>query len=240
MIRELKSHQQEIAEMGKKIVWAEMAQKIAHEIKNPLTPIQLSAEHLLRVYEDKRGDFSKALKESTTYIISEVANLRRIAQEFLELSRTTSLKKQDFDLRTVLHEVTGPYQSMLSERVTFREVLEGTDFRLHADPAKIKIAFRNLFVNAVEAIRGRGEIEVRLVAADDRLTLSIRDTGVGMEKDVLDRIFDTYFSTKDAGTGLGLPITRKIVEDHGGTIRAESAPGQGTTVTISLPKSTPD
>ena len=91
-------------------------------------------------------------------------------------------------------------------------------------PAKIKIAFRNLFINAVEAIRGRGEIEVRLVAEDGRLRLTVKDTGVGMDKSVLDRIFDTYFSTKDAGTGLGLPIARKIIEDHGGTIRAESVP----------------
>jgi signal transduction histidine kinase len=240
MIKELKRHQQEIAELSKKIVWAEMAQKIAHEIKNPLTPIQLSAEHLLRVYEDRRGDFSKALKESTSYIIGEVANLRRIAQEFLELSKVSSLKKEVFDLKAVVHEIISPYQKMLSERIRFREIYEGKDFRLQADPAKIKIAFRNLFVNAVEAIPGRGEIEVRLVAEDGRLLLTVRDTGVGMEKEVVERIFDTYFSTKDAGTGLGLPIARKIIEDHGGAIRAESSPGQGTTVTISLPKNIVD
>ncbi len=236
MIKDLKRHQQEIAELSKKVVWSEIAQKVAHEIKNPLTPIQLSAEHLLRVYADGRGDFAKALKESTSYIIGEVDNLRRIAQEFLELSKTTALKKETFDLKAVVHEVISPYQNMLSDRIRFREISEGKDFRLEADPAKIKIAFRNLFINAVEAVRGRGEIEVRLVADDGLLRLTVKDTGIGMDKDLLEKVFEPYFSTKDAGTGLGLPIARKIIEDHGGTIQAESVPGQGTKIAITLPR----
>lgn len=236
MIKDLKRHQQEIAELSQKVVWSDIAQKVAHEIKNPLTPIQLSVEHLRRVYEDGRGDFGKALKESTAYIIGEVENLRRIAQEFLELSKATVLKKEMFDLKDVVHEVIAPYQKMLSERIRFREIHEGRDFRLEADPAKVKIAFRNLFINAVEAIRGRGEIEIRVVAEDGHLRLTVKDTGIGMDKDLLGRVFDPYFSTKDAGTGLGLPIARKIIEDHGGSIQAESAPGRGTTITITLPR----
>jgi signal transduction histidine kinase len=236
MIKDLKRHQQEIADLSKKVVWAELAQKVAHEIKNPLTPIQLSAEHIMRVYEDRRGDFEKALRESTSYIIGEVENLRRIAQEFLELSKVTSLKKELFDLREVVREVIAPYENMLSERIRFRQVLEGEDFRVEADPAKIKILFRNLFVNAVEAIRGRGEIEVKLVAEGENVILTVKDSGIGMEKEVLDRAFDSYFSTKDAGTGLGLPIARKIVEDHGGSIHIDSTPGRGTLVAVTLPK----
>jgi nitrogen fixation/metabolism regulation signal transduction histidine kinase len=122
MVENLKKHQQEIAELSKKAAWAEMAQKVAHEIKNPLTPIQLSAEHILRVYEDKRGDFDNALRESASYIISEVENLRRIAQEFLQLSREAALKKERFDLRDLIREVATPYQKMLSQRVRLREV----------------------------------------------------------------------------------------------------------------------
>ena len=94
MIRNLKAHEQELAEMSKKVAWTEMARKVAHEIKNPLTPIQLSAEHILKVYEDKRGDFDTALKESMSYIISEVENLRRIAQEFMEIARDTTVRKE--------------------------------------------------------------------------------------------------------------------------------------------------
>ncbi len=236
MIKDLKRHQQEIAELGKKVAWAEMAHKVAHEIKNPLTPIQLSAEHILRVYEDRSGDFEKALRESASYIISEVENLRRIAQEFLELSRVASLKKEAFDLREAVSEVVSPYQKVISERIRFREVFEGEDFLVEADRSKVKIAVRNIFINAVEAIRGKGEIEIRLKAEAERLSLAIKDTGMGMAKDVVEKIFESYFSTKDVGTGLGLPIAKKIIEDHGGTIRVESEVQKGTMITIILPK----
>jgi signal transduction histidine kinase len=236
MIKDLKRHQQEIADLSKKVAWAEMAQKVAHEIKNPLTPIQLSAEHILRVYDDKSGDFEKALRESASYIISEVENLRRIAQEFLELSRVTSLTKEVFDLREAIVEVVSPYRKVISERIRFREVFEGEKFPVEADKSKIKIAFRNIFINAIEAIRGRGEIEIRLRAEKEKLVLVIRDSGIGMAKDLVEKIFDPYFSTKDVGTGLGLPIAKKIVEDHGGTIRVESEVQKGTVITISLPR----
>jgi nitrogen fixation/metabolism regulation signal transduction histidine kinase len=235
MVENLKKHQREIAELSKKAAWAEMAQKVAHEIKNPLTPIQLSAEHILRVYEDNKGGFDKALRESASYIISEVENLRRIAQEFLELSRETALKKERFDLRDLIREVAAPYQKMLSERVRLREVYEGSDFRLEADRSKIKIALRNIVINAIEAIRGRGEIEIRASRGQDSVRLEIRDTGAGIPNEVLKKIFDPYFSTKDVGTGLGLPIAKKIVEDHGGSIRAESEVGKGTAIFITLP-----
>jgi signal transduction histidine kinase len=238
MIKDLKRHQQEIADLGKKVAWAEMAHKVAHEIKNPLTPIQLSAEHILRVYEDKSGDFEKALRESASYIISEVENLRRIAQEFLELSRVASLKKETFDLREAVGEIVFPYQRVISERVRFRETLEGKDFLVEADKAKIKIAIRNIFINAVEAIRGKGEIEIKIKAETDSLSLAVRDSGIGMAKDVVEKIFESYFSTKDVGTGLGLPIAKKIIEDHGGTIRVESEVQEGTLITIVIPRKT--
>ncbi|HPW19104.1 MAG TPA: histidine kinase dimerization/phospho-acceptor domain-containing protein, partial [Candidatus Aminicenantes bacterium] len=102
MIRNLKAHERELAEMSKKVAWAEMARKVAHEIRNPLTPIQLSAEHVLKVCEDKRGDLDQALKESMSYIIGEVENLRRIATEFMEIARDTSIRKDALDLRALL------------------------------------------------------------------------------------------------------------------------------------------
>ncbi len=236
MIQDLKRHQQEIADLGKKVAWAEMAHKVAHEIKNPLTPIQLSAEHILRVYEDKSGGFEKALRESASYIISEVENLRRIAQEFLELSRVASLKKEVFDLRAAVSEIVSPYQKVISERIRFREVSEGENFLVKADKSKVKIAIRNIFINAIEAIRGKGEIEISLKAETDRFSLSIKDSGIGMAKDVVEKIFESYFSTKDVGTGLGLPIAKKIIEDHGGTILVESEVQKGTMITVVLPK----
>lgn len=235
MIRNLKAHEQELAEMSKKVAWTEMARKVAHEIKNPLTPIQLSAEHVLKVYEDKRGDLDKALRESMSYIISEVDNLRRIAQEFMEISRDTTIRKDPLDLRAVLEETLEPYRRLLAERIRFKIVYEGRRFRGVGDAAKLKTALRNIVANAVEAISRQGEISVTAVEGDRTATISFRDTGAGMSRETAERIFDLYFSTKGGGTGLGLPIARKIIEEHGGTVRVASAPGQGTTVTLELP-----
>jgi nitrogen fixation/metabolism regulation signal transduction histidine kinase len=232
MIRSLRDHQRELADLGKKAAWAEMARKVAHEIKNPLTPIQLSAEHLLRVYEDKRGDFEAALRESLSYIVSEVENLRRIAQEFLEISKDTVLHKQHLAFDGLLRETVAPYRTLLAERIKFDETFEGGDFAFDGDPAKLKIALRNILTNAIEAIRGKGEIRVRLVRGPETMTLTVEDTGSGIERDILDRIFEPNFSTKDVGTGLGLPIAKKIVEDHGGAIEIASEPGKGTRITV--------
>ncbi|MCX6569631.1 MAG: ATP-binding protein, partial [Candidatus Aminicenantes bacterium] len=234
-IRNLKAHEQELAEMSKKVAWTEMARKVAHEIKNPLTPIQLSAEHVLKVYEDKRGDLDKTLKESMFYIISEVENLRRIAQEFMEIARDTTVRKEPVDLRLILEETLQPYSRLLAERIRFKFVAEGSDFRASGDAAKLKTAFRNVIANAVEAISQRGEVALSIGRKGPVFTISVRDSGPGMSKETVDRIFDLYFSTKDAGTGLGLPIAKKIVEEHGGAIRVVSGPGQGTTVVIDLP-----
>ncbi len=236
MIKNLKRHQQEIAELSKKAAWAEMAQRIAHEIKNPLTPIQLSAEHLLRVYEDRPEDFDTAIKESVSYIITEVENLRRTAQEFLELSRVSTLKKELFDLRAVVEEVITPYRKMLTDRVKFREISEGQSFALVGDQSKIKIAFRNVFINAIEALGGKGIVEIRLTSTPESVILQVKDSGPGMKREVLERIFDPYFSTKEVGTGLGLPIAKKIIEEHGGSIQVESEVGKGTLITIRLPR----
>ena len=235
MVHSLKTHQQELAEMGKKVAWAEMARKVAHEIKNPLTPIQLSAEHILKVYEDRGGNFDKALKESISYIIGEVENLRRISQEFMEIARDTTLRKEPCDLKEILEGTLAPYKKLLASRIRFREIYEGADFKCLADAAKLGTAFRNIVINAIEAVKETGEITVLVRREDQGLTVSIRDSGPGMSKEVLDKIFEPYFSTKTAGTGLGLPISKKIIEDHGGSVRAASEPGRGTTVTVDLP-----
>ena len=141
MVADLRAREQELAEMGKKVAWAEMARKVAHEIKNPLTPIQLSAEHVLKVYEDKRGDLDRTLKESMSYIISEVENLRRIAQEFMEIARDTTVRKEPVDLRGLLEEVLRPYRRLLSDRIRFTVVAEGTVFRARSTRPRSKPSF---------------------------------------------------------------------------------------------------
>jgi signal transduction histidine kinase len=236
MVKSLKKHQLEIAELGKKAAWAEMARKVAHDIKNPLTPIQLSAEHLLRVYEEKPKDFENALQESTSYIVKEVENLRKIAQEFLETSKDTMMQKTEFDLRSLIQETVAPYKKVLEKRIQISDVYAGEDFLYRGDREKIKIVFRNILTNAIESLGEQGRIDIRAAAADSGFELEIVDTGSGLEQEMLDRIFDPYFSTKDAGTGLGLPIAKKIIADHQGRIQAELNRPQGLRIRISLPR----
>jgi signal transduction histidine kinase len=235
MVLSLKRHQQEIADLGKKVAWAEMARKVAHEIKNPLTPIQLSAEHLLRVYAERPGEFEDALKESTSYIVTEVEHLRKIAQEFLETSKEAMLQKEDLDLKAILEETLEPYRKILTERIQFSVSFSGERFTFLGDQAKVKIVLRNILTNAIESIQDRGRINISLLSSESGLQLDIADTGRGLEPDILERIFEPYFSTKDVGTGLGLPIAKKIIKDHGGTILARPNEPQGLKIRISLP-----
>jgi len=236
MVKNLKKQQQELAEMSKKAAWAEMARKVAHEIKNPLTPIQLSAEHLLKVCQDKKKDFDQTLKESVSYIIKEVENLRKISQEFLEISKDKILQIEIFDLKGLIEETTSPYKKVLSERIKFKEKYEGQDFYFEGDKDKIKIALRNILTNAIEAIRDKGTIEIKMTKGEKGISLEVKDSGIGMENEVVKKAFDPYFSTKDGGTGLGLPIAKKIIEDHGGSIQISSKKNKGTKILIEFPK----
>lgn len=235
MILSLKQHQRELTEMSQKAAWAEIARKVAHEVKNPLTPIQLSAEHLLRVYEDRREDFEAALRQSVSYITSEVENLRKIAQEFLEISRDVASVKQPADLREILEETVTPYRDILTDRISVRVSCGPAPLRILADGSKLKTAFRNILINSLESISGKGTIGVRASRENGRIVVTIEDTGSGVPPELLSRIFETDFSTKPSGTGLGLPIAKKIIEDHGGTLHVSSRPGTGTTATVVLP-----
>jgi len=236
MVENLKAHEKELAELSQKVAWTEMARKVAHEIKNPLTPIQLSAEHTLKVYQDKHPEFDRVLKESISYIISEVENLKRIAQEFMTIARESGAVKEIFDLKQVLRELIEPYRNVLSERIIFSLKEEGSDFRINADRGKIKVAVRNFLINAIEAIKGRGKIELILREKNEEVEVEIKDTGCGIPKEILSHIFEPYFSTKEKGTGLGLAICKKIIEEHEGSIGLESQSGRGTRVVITLPR----
>jgi signal transduction histidine kinase len=236
MVKSLRKHQQELANISKKIAWAEMARKVAHEIKNPLTPIQLSAEHLMQVYEDNREDFKEMLRESTSYIVTEVENLRKIAQDFLETSKKAPLQKETLNLKQIIKETIDPYKSILSERIKFKEKYESQDMLFSGDKAKIKTVFRNILTNAIESIKDKGVIEIEASSSDDEINLEVRDTGTGLPKQMLDAIFEPYFSTKKGGTGLGLPIAKKILKDHEGNIKASLNKPTGLKISITLKK----
>ncbi len=218
--------------------WAEMARRIAHEIKNPLTPIQLSAEHIGRVYRDGSPHFPAVMRECLLTILREVANLREISAEFSAYARIPTPRREPTPLSDFLGEVLRPYLAAAPQGVELSaEVAPGLP-TLDVDRSLLRRAIVNLIENALQAMPRGGRLQVRAWRGVEEVWIEVSDTGVGMDGAALGRIFEPYFSTKDAGTGLGLAIARKAVEEHGGRIEVSSAPGAGTTMRVRLPVAT--
>jgi two-component system, NtrC family, nitrogen regulation sensor histidine kinase NtrY len=214
--------------------WREVAQRIAHEIKNPLTPIQLSAQRLRRRLGGRLPDDGGLLEECTATIIGEVEGLRRLVDEFSRFARMPSFAPRPTDLRRLLESVVALYgetHPAIHLRAEF-----GTELPvLEADGDQLKRAVLNLVDNAVEAGATEVVVSARRAPSGEHAEISIADNGPGIPPEMRDRVFLPYFSTKTTGMGLGLPIVHQIVADHGGQIRVEDNPPRGTRLVIELP-----
>lgn len=216
--------------------WAEMARAIAHEIKNPLTPIQLSTEHLERILRDRGLLPSEEIEACLSGVLSQVRALREIAAEFSAYAKIPDLALEVVEASEFLADAIAPYRAAKPPGIV---VHERYDARREAaiDRKALGRAIANLVENALQAMPSGG----RVVASthDDatagEVVLSIEDTGPGLAPEVRDRLFEPYFSTKSSGTGLGLAIVRRTVEAHGGRIEVESVPGEGTVFRVRLP-----
>jgi two-component system, NtrC family, nitrogen regulation sensor histidine kinase NtrY len=221
--------------------WREVAQRIAHEIKNPLTPIQLSAQRLRRrLAFDRSPDEKRLLDEATGTIIQEVDGLRQLVDEFSRFARMPALTPKPTDLARLLEGVVVLYREShpsLAIRAVFSPDLPPVE----VDPDQIKRAVLNLVDNAVEAVGGTGEVVVQTVWLPEahRARIVVADDGPGISPDDRDRLFVPYFSTKATGMGLGLPIVHQIVSDHGGTIRVEDNTPHGSRFVVELPAGRP-
>jgi two-component system nitrogen regulation sensor histidine kinase NtrY len=216
--------------------WAEMARQVAHEVKNPLTPIQLAMEHLVKVYEDRSENFSEVLKSCADSILRQVKTLRSLVSDFSQYGRPTVLNKKVVDLPEFLEELLEHYQQHLPAGIRMEVNLDSQLPSVDLDPEKIRSAFMNIIENGLQAMNGEGKICLKAEnGSNGFVKIRISDTGKGVPADVLPRMFEPYFSTKVGGTGLGLAIARKNIEDHGGKIEIESKLNQGTTVTVMLP-----
>lgn len=235
MTEDLKRQREDLEKSKKLEAWAEMARQVAHEVKNPLTPIQLSTEHLLRVYGDPEVDFEKVLKECAETVLQQVRALRQISMEFSTFASPGPLALEATDLASLARDTVAPYLKSAPTGIRLEVDAEEDLPRVLVDRRLIQRTIVNLVENALHALNGAGRIEVRVSRKDEYVALSVRDNGVGIDPDVRERVFEPYFSTRAAGTGLGLAIARKVIEDHGGTIGLESTPGDGTEVTILLP-----
>jgi signal transduction histidine kinase len=216
--------------------WAEMARQVAHEIKNPLTPIQLSAEHLQRVHADRGEPLGPVLESCVSSILGQVRLLRQIAAEFSSFASSPTARLAPVDVPPLVAEVVDPYRTGLTGRIEIDNRATGPLPRVQVDRTLVARALANIVENALHAMPGKGRLDIDAAATDGHVTVQVRDTGVGMDKDALARVFEPYFSTKTTGTGLGLPIARRNIELSGGTIEVESEKGVGTTVRITLPQ----
>ncbi len=215
--------------------WAEMARIIAHEIKNPLTPIRLSAEHMIQVWRDHREEFEKIFERCTENILEQVDELQGIAMEFSTYSRIPRLERRQGDLAATVAEVVEAYAAAPARGVRVVLGPGPASLPLEFDAKLVGRALRNLIENALRASGEGGEVRVALEAGEREAVVRVADRGPGVPPGQLGRIFDPYFSTHDTGTGLGLPITRRIAEAHGGTVGARNRRGGGLEVAIRLP-----
>jgi signal transduction histidine kinase len=234
MVKELKSKQEELKEMERRQAWAEMAKKAAHEIKNPLTPILLMTEHLLKIFKEDRKEFEKHFERGVNFIINEVKRLKRISSEFLTYSQE-KLERENFDLKKLVEEITEPLKVTLKDKVMIKVYSNKEDIYFYGDMKMIETVLRNILLNAIEAIEEKGEIGIELIKEEGTVKIVITDSGKGISQENLSRIFEPYFTTKPSGTGLGLSIAKKLIELHGGKISVNSELEKGTKVTIELP-----
>jgi signal transduction histidine kinase len=224
----------EILRSNRLEAWGEMARQVAHEIKNPLTPIQLTAEHLRAVAD--RGDprLPEVVRTAVENILRQVVTLRETSKEFSDYASLRKVDRKPVALRKMLEDVAADYASSSERGIDFASHIDpSTPETITADERLLRGAVTNLIENALQATSG-GRVRLDSRAVASHVEIAVTDDGPGVPSDLLPRIFDPYFSTKSTGTGLGLAIARKAVEEHGGTIVAENV-DPGLRVSISIP-----
>jgi two-component system, NtrC family, nitrogen regulation sensor histidine kinase NtrY len=248
MAADLKRQRSELERTQRLEAWADMARQVAHDIKNPLTPIQLSAEHAQRVNIDRGRPLSPVLDDCVAAILTQVKLLRQIATEFSSFASSPTPRPEPTALPALIEEVVEPYRTGLANRIAIEVQADPGLPIVTIDRTLFARALTNVIENALHAMPGTGRLTIasRLdnrspqspVPSSPSVVVEISDTGVGMDQEALNKIFEPYFSTKATGTGLGLTIAKRNVELNGGTIDVRSERGVGTTVTMTLPVNT--
>ncbi len=237
MTEDLKRSTEELKRAEKMAVWQEVARKLAHEIKNPLTPIQLCAQRLQRRYHNNPDGYAEILEQCTQTIVNEVEGLRHLLDEFAKLARMPPPQLSSVDARKVINYAVELYGELPSNITVTTEFFENLPLIL-ADEEQIKRACFNIIKNAIESMMDDGGsliIKASPSESQEHVILQFIDTGPGVPPDIQEKLFLPHFSTKKDGMGLGLAIVRKIVDDHGGEIMVDKGEIKGTIFTLRLP-----
>ena len=242
MTRELLQQRERLLQAERVAAWRELARRLAHELKNPLFPLQLTVENLARARQQSPEQFDEVFRESSSTLLAEIANLKAIVSRFSEFSRMPQPRFQPVQLNELVQESARLFQSQLAAPggppIACRLDLDPVPKPIAADPELLHRGLSNLILNAIDAMPKGGTLTLRTRQEGDRVHIEISDTGLGLTVEERERLFTPYFTTKQPGTGLGLAIVQSIVSDHGGRITVRSKAGEGTSFCIELPRNT--
>jgi len=237
MTGELLQQKERLVQVERVAAWRELARRLAHELKNPLFPLQLTVENLIRARQQSREEFDEVFSESASTLLTEIANFKSIVARFSEFSKMPQPQFQRVQINDVVQDSVRTFQTQLTA-ASIHPQLELSEAlnEIAADPELLHRAFSNLISNAIDAMPNGGILTIRTTQGGESVCVKLSDTGIGLTVEERERLFTPYFTTKQHGTGLGLAIVQSIVSDHGGRIWVESARGSGTTFSVELPR----
>lgn len=233
MTKELKASRQNLARVEREVAWKEMAKQVAHEIKNPLTPIKLSVQHLVQAYRHGAKDFGDILQRVSQTVIEQIDVLTRIASEFSQFARMPERTFERVDLSRLVTDTINLFKEVRG--IEFKSHVSDQPAIVIADQAELRRVFINIVRNSVQAMESGGTVTIELGVEHQICRIRISDTGAGIPEDVQAKVFQPNFSTKTDGMGLGLAIAQKVIEDLNGTVTLQSKVGFGTVVEMKIP-----
>ncbi len=235
MTHELVEQRQRLLQTERVAAWRELARRLAHELKNPLFPLQITVENMQRARESHPAEFDEVFREGSRTLLAELANLKQIIARFSDFAKMPAPEMQPVNLNALAGETMKLFEAQFAQaRVTARAELAPELPTVAADPEQVARALRNLVLNAIDAMPEGGALTVRTMPQGSGARLEISDSGKGLSQEECERLFTPYYTTKTHGTGLGLAIVQSVVSDHHGRVSVESQPGKGTTFRIDL------
>ncbi|HTK94610.1 MAG TPA: ATP-binding protein [Terriglobales bacterium] len=241
MTRELVGQRDRALQAERVAAWRELARRLAHELKNPLFPLQITIENLTRARQQSPEQFDEVFRESTTTLLAELSNLKEIIGRFSDFSKMPQPHFQPVDVNELVRRGLKIFEAQFRAaghpQIEARMEADETLPRIAADPELLHRALSNLILNAMDAMPSGGMLTLRTRQDESNAILEVSDSGSGLTAEECERLFTPYYTSKQHGTGLGLAIVQSVVTDHKGRIAVESAPGKGTTFRIELPKS---
>jgi nitrogen fixation/metabolism regulation signal transduction histidine kinase len=236
MTEQLAEQRDRLVQAERVAAWRELARRLAHELKNPLFPLQITIENLQRSQALPPAEFQEVFEESTGTLLAEVANLKNIIQRFSDFSKMPPPELHLADINEIAEDALRVFDAQFDQaHIRLVKELAPRLPKVGADPDQFGRAIRNLVLNAMDAMPGGGTLGIRTSVHDGYVRLEVSDSGQGFTAEECQRLFTPYYTTKQHGTGLGLAIVQSVVSDHKGRIAVDGAPGAGATFRIDLP-----